>query len=346
MSEEKKELTNEEFVANNWRNLVRPRAVESSPSNTQYYGKFVVGPLERGYGITIGNSLRRVLLSSLSGAAITSVWIEGVLHEFSAIPGVVEDVTEIVLNLKGVRIKMNTAETLQARIYAEGKKGQVTNVTAKDIQILGNAVILNPDHHLATLTEGAKIDATLEIEMGSRYVPGTFSSLEAKNKPIGTIAVDALFSPVQKVKYNVTNARVKQDTDFDKLALEIWTDGSVHPDDALAYAAKIIKEQMQVFINFHEKDEPVFHDDVVVEEKWNEYLFQRVDDLELSVRSANCLQNAGIEYIYQLVQRSEGEMLKTKNFGRKSLTEIREMLTERGLGLGMKLSNFPEHKAR
>jgi len=339
-------MTKEDLIATNWRNLVRPRAIVKSPVSNGQYGKFTISPLERGYGITIGNSLRRVLLSSLTGAAITSVYIQDVLHEFSSIPHVVEDVTEIVLNLKGVRIKMNSAVPVQAFIRMEGKKDQIVDVTAGDIQISGDAVILNPEHHIASLTEGAVFSADLEIELGSRYVPGTYSTLEEKEKPLGTIAVDALFSPVQKVKYNVTNARVGQNTDFDKLSLEIWTDGSVDPEDALAFGAKIIKEQMQVFINFQEQEEPIIEETVVEEEQWNEHLFSRVEDLELSVRSANCLQNAGIEYIHQLVQRTEQEMLKTKNFGRKSLNEIKEILSERQLSLGMKLNNFPEHKAR
>jgi DNA-directed RNA polymerase subunit alpha len=344
MSEESS--VNDELIAKNWRSLVRPRKVVQSINSTERYGKFSVSPLERGYGITLGNSLRRVLLSSLTGAAITSVYIEGVLHEFSSVPGVVEDVTEMVLNLKGVRLKMNSINPVQAYIRAEGKKGQIVDVTAGDIEITGDAIILNPEHHIASLTEGAVFNADIEIEVGSRYVPGTYATLEEKGKPLGTIAVDALFSPVQKVKYNVTNARVGQNTDYDKLALEVWTDGSVNPKDALAFAAKILKEQMQVFINFQEQDEPVIEEEVVEEEQWNEHLFQRVEDLELSVRSANCLQNAGIEYIYQLVLKSEQEMLKTKNFGRKSLNEIKDILSERQLSLGMKLNNFPEHKAR
>jgi DNA-directed RNA polymerase subunit alpha len=344
MSEESS--VNDELIAKNWRSLVRPRKVVQSINSTERYGKFSVSPLERGYGITLGNSLRRVLLSSLTGAAITSVYIEGVLHEFSSVPGVVEDVTEMVLNLKGVRLKMNSINPVQAYIRAEGKKGQIVDVTAGDIEITGDAIILNPEHYIVSLTEGAVFNADIEIEVGSRYVPGTYATLEEKGKPLGTIAVDALFSPVQKVKYNVTNARVGQNTDYDKLALEVWTDGSVNPKDALAFAAKILKEQMQVFINFQEQDEPVIEEEVVEEEQWNEHLFQRVEDLELSVRSANCLQNAGIEYIYQLVLKSEQEMLKTKNFGRKSLNEIKDILSERQLSLGMKLNNFPEHKAR
>jgi DNA-directed RNA polymerase subunit alpha len=261
-------------------------------------------------------------LSSLSGAAITSIRIEGILHEFSSIPSIVEDVTEIVLNLKGVRIQMGETGPVSARIKVTGAAGGVTNVTASDIQIMGNARILNEDHHIATLTEGAVLDVELEIEMGKGYV-----------------------SPIQKVNYKVTGARVTSATDYDKLSIEIWSDGSVHPEDALAFAAKIMKEQMQVFINFHEQVEPVFEEEVSEDEDWNEYLFHRVEDLELSVRSANCLQNAGIEYIHQLVQRTEQDMLKTKNFGRKSLNEIKEILTERNLQLGMKLHNFPEHKA-
>jgi len=335
-----------ELTALNWRTLVKPKTVEKSPKNTDTYGKFVIRPLERGYGTTIGNSLRRVLLSSLSGAAITSVWLNNILHEFSSIPGVVEDVTEIVLNLKGVRIKMNAPGPIFAFIRKSADGSGITNVTAGDIKIQGDATVLNPNHHIASLTEGSELDAELEVEMGRGYVPGTHDSLVERDKPHGTIAVDALFSPIQKVKYIVTNARVKQATDYDKLTLEIWTDGSVHPEDALAYAAKIIKEQMQVLINFYEKPEPVEIEEQEEEEQWNEHLFHRVEELELSVRSANCLQNAGIEYIYQLVQKTEQEMLKTKNFGRKSLNEIKEILTERNLALGMKLHNFPEHKAR
>jgi DNA-directed RNA polymerase subunit alpha len=336
----------DDLTAFNWRTLVKPKTVEKNQKNNEVYGKYVIRPLERGYGTTLGNSLRRVLLSSLSGAAITSAWIKGILHEFSSIPGVVEDVTEIILNFKGVRIQMNSEGPLVAYIRVTGGADGITEVTASDIRIQGDATILNPEHHIASLTEGAELDAELEIEIGRGYVPGTHDSLVSKEKPHGTISVDALFSPIQKVKYIVTNARVKQATDYDKLTLEIWTDGSVHPEDALAYAAKIIKEQMQVFINFYEKPEPVEVEAQEEDEQWNEHLFHRVEELELSVRSANCLQNAGIEYIYQLVQKTEQEMLKTKNFGRKSLNEIKEILTERNLALGMKLHNFPEHKAR
>jgi DNA-directed RNA polymerase subunit alpha len=333
-----------DLIAQNWRSLVKPKKIEPSTSNTNFYGKFTIRPLERGFGITIGNSLRRILLSSLCGASITSIRLENVLHEFSSIPCVVEDVTEIILNLKAVRISTNSEGPINARIEVKGRSGKVIPVTAGQILFEGSAEVLNPDHHIATLTEGGVFKADLEINIGRGYQPG--SQEDIHEKPIGTIAVDALYSPIQKVKYTVTNARVKQRTDFDRLTLEIWTDGSVHPEDALAYAAKILKEQISVFINFYEKPEPVIVEDEEPEEHWNEHLFCRVEELELSVRSANCLQNAGIEYIYQLVQKTEAEMLKTKNFGRKSLNEIRDILEERNLSLGMKLHNFPEHKAR
>ena len=333
-----------DLIAQNWRSLVKPKKIEPSSSNSNFYGKFTIRPLERGYGITIGNSLRRILLSSLCGAAITSVKLEGVLHEFSSIPGVVEDVTEIILNLKGVRVFTNSEGPIRARLDIKGRSGKVVNVTAGQILFEGSAEVLNSDHHIATLTEGGSFKADLEINIGRGYQPGAQDTIQ--DKPIGTIAVDALYSPIEKVKYTVTNARVKQRTDYDRLTIEIWTDGSVHPEDALAYAAKILKEQISVFINFYEKPEPVVVEDEEPEEQWNEHLFCRVEELELSVRSANCLQNAGIEYIYQLVQKTEAEMLKTKNFGRKSLNEIRDILDERNLHLGMKLHNFPEHKAR
>ena len=315
----------EEVVANNWRSLIRPRGIERDGRSTESYGKFVIRPMERGYGTTIGNSLRRVLLSSLYGAAITSVRIEGVLHEFSSIPGVVEDVTDIILNFKGVRIRMPVGESLKASIDRSGEPGKTVLVRAGDLRFSGNAEVLNPDHVLATLTETGRFVAECEIRMGRGYVPGSMSL--SKDMPIGTIPIDALHSPIRKVKYVVTNARVGRRTDYDKLSLEVWTDGSVRPEDALAYAAKIIKEQLQVFINFHEAPEPVdsFSEP---ETDWNAALFKRVDELELSVRSANCLQNAGIEYIYQLVQRTE------------------DILAELDLNLGTKLTNFPEDRVR
>ena len=329
----------QDVVANNWRALIKPRRLERDSKSNETYGKFVIRPLERGFGITIGNAIRRILLSSLQGAAITTVKVEGVLHEFSAIPGVVEDVTDIVLNLKGVRIRMNSSEPIKARIERDGAVGQTVLVTANDIHFEGDAKVLNPDHPIATLTEAGRLVCEMTIAMGKGYVPGAIE--KGQEIPIGTIPVDALHSPIQKVRYTVTNARVGQRTDYDKLTIEVWTDGSVVPEDALAYSAKILKEQVQIFVNFTEEEEPTMAEEAMAEE-WPEALFKRVDELELSVRSANCLQNAGIEYIWQLVEKSEAEMLKTKNFGRKSLNEIKDILAELGLHLNMKLHNFPK----
>ena len=329
----------QDVVANNWRALIKPRRLERDSKSNETYGKFVIRPLERGFGITIGNAIRRILLSSLQGAAITTVKVEGVLHEFSAIPGVVEDVTDIVLNLKGVRIRMNSSEPIKARIERDGAVGQTVLVTANDIHFEGDAKVLNPDHPIATLTEAGRLVCEMTIAMGKGYVPGAIE--KGQEIPIGTIPVDALHSPIQKVRYTVTNARVGQRTDYDKLTIEVWTDGSVVPEDALAFSAKILKEQVQIFVNFTEEEEPTQAETEMTEE-WAEALFKRVDELELSVRSANCLQNAGIEYIWQLVEKSEAEMLKTKNFGRKSLNEIKDILAELGLHLNMKLHNFPK----
>ncbi len=308
-------------------------------SLTQTYGKFVAEPLERGFGTTLGNSLRRVLLSSLQGAAITSLKIEGVDHEFTTIPEVTEDVTDIVLNIKEVLLRMHTNEQKTIRIEAEGPK----EVKAGDIIADDQVEILNPGHHVCTVSEGGRLRMEMTCRRGRGYVPA--ASNKVAGAPIGTIPVDSLFSPVRKVNYQVTNARVGQVTDYDRLALEVWTDGSVTPQDAVAYAAKIIKEQLTVFINFDETEEPLPIEAPKEEAKLNENLFRSVDELELSVRSANCLQQANIKTIGDLVQRTEAEMLKTKNFGRKSLKEIKEILAEMGLSLGMKLENWPPKTA-
>jgi DNA-directed RNA polymerase subunit alpha len=324
-----------------WRELIRPKRLEvDEKSLTPTYGKFFGEPFERGYGTTIGNALRRVLLSSLQGAAIVAVRVKGVLHEFSTIPGVTEDVTDIVLNLKEVRVKLHdgTAEET-ARIQAKGAR----EVTAGDVQAGPRVEILNPHQHIATLAKDAELDMELVIRMGRGYVPAERNKVAGQ--PIGTIPIDALFSPIRKVNYQVTNARVGQQTDYDKLTLEVWTDGSVAPNDAVAYAAKIVKEQLSIFINFDEAEEPAVGEGGERREgPQNEALYRPVDDLELSVRSANCLQNADIKYIGELVQRTEQEMLKTKNFGRKSLNEIKEFLHEMGLSLGMRLENFPSRE--
>ena len=328
------------FNAKNWRDLIKPRKLEvDADSLTNTYGKFVAEPLERGFGTTLGNSVRRVLLSSLQGAAITSVKIDGVEHEFTTISEVSEDVTDVVLNLKEVLLRMHTNEPMVLKIEVEGPK----DVKAGDIIADDQVEILNPGHHICTVAEGGKLRMELTCRRGRGYVPAMNNKLQGA--PLGTIPVDSLFSPVRKVNYQVTNARVGQQTDFDKLSLEVWTDGSVTPQDAVAFAAKIIKEQLTVFINFDETEEPVVVDAPREETKLNENLFRSVDELELSVRSANCLQQANIKTIGDLVQRSEAEMLKTKNFGRKSLKEIKEILAEMGLSLGMKLENWPPKTA-
>jgi len=305
---------------------------------TDSYGKFIARPLERGFGVTLGNSLRRILLSSLQGAAITSVKIDGALHEFSTIPGVLEDVTDILLNLKGVRLKLDSFDSRTIRIEASGERV----LKAADIITGAGVEILNPDHYIATLTADGRLSAEMTVRMGKGYVPAERN--KELNQPIGTIPIDAIFTPIRKVNFTVSNARVGHETDFDRLTLEVWTDGSVAPADAVAYSAKILKEQLQIFINFEEEEEPVEALEEETEEQFNENLFKTVDELELSVRSANCLQNANIKYIYELVEKTEAEMLKTKNFGRKSLNEIKEILAEMGLSLGMKLHNFPKHK--
>jgi DNA-directed RNA polymerase subunit alpha len=332
----------DQIVYANWRTLIKARRVERDPRSNRTYGKFVIRPLERGFGTTMGNSLRRILLSSLQGAAITSVRIDGVLHEFSFIPGIVEDVTDIVLNFKGVLLRTSSTEVIRGRISRKGEPGATVVVKAGDLTFDAECEVLNPEHAIATLTEEGEFNCEVTVQMGKGYVPAAQNKTE--DQPIGTIPIDAIFSPIQRVRYTVTNARVGQRTDYDRLTLEIWTDGSVVPEDALAYSAKILKEQLQIFINFAEEEEPAVEERAEAETEFNENLFKRVDELELSVRSQNCLQNAGIEYIYQLVERTEAEMLKTKNFGRKSLNEIKEILQDLGLSLGMKLHNFPKHK--
>jgi DNA-directed RNA polymerase subunit alpha len=316
--------------------------VERDAKSSQSYGKFVIRPLERGFGTTIGNSLRRILLSSLQGAAVTAIKIEGVEHEFSFIPGIVEDVTDIILNVKGILLRTSAMTAVKGHIRKEGVAGETVVVRAGEMSFDADCEVLNPDHPIATLTEAGVFEAELTIMVGKGYVPANQNKHE--DAPLGTIPVDAIFSPIKRVRYIVTNARVGQRTDYDRLTMEVWTDGSVFPEDAVAYAAKIQKEQLQIFINFVEEEEPEPEGAVEEEQEFNENLFKRVDELELSVRSQNCLQNAGIEYIYQLVERTEAEMLKTKNFGRKSLNEIKEILADLGLSLGMKLHNFPKHK--
>lgn len=323
-------------ISRNWRDLIKPKTLlvdKDTLSND--YGKFVGEPFERGFGLTIGNSMRRVLLSSIQGFAFTQVKIEGVLHEFTSIPEVSEDVTDIILNLKEVRIKMEGWEPRFCYIDAKGP----CEVKAGDIQTDGNVKILNPEHHIATVSERGHLKTQIRAIRGKGYVPA--ENNKDPESEVGVIPMDAVFSPIKRVNYQVTNARVGQITDYDKLTMEVWTDGGVHPEDAVAYASKILKEQLTIFINFPE-------DDINEEEERNEErerlldsLLRPVDELELSVRSANCLENANIKLIGDLVQKSEAEMLKTKNFGRKSLKEIKDILSDMGLCLGMKLENWP-----
>ena len=324
-----------------WKDLIRPKRLEAEKETlTPFYGKFTAEPFERGFGITIGNSLRRILLSSLQGGAITALKVDGVLHEFSTIPGTKEDITEIILNLKEVRLKLHTEGPKTIRVKAEGPK-----VLKAGDMITGDAVeILNPDHYIATLSRDGKLSMEMVVKMGRGYVSAERNKEEGQ--PIGTIPMDAIFSPIKKVNYTVTNARVGQITDYDKLILEVWTDGSLNPEEAIAHAAKILKEQLSIFITFEEEEEEMsYPEDEEQKEAFNENLLRSVDELELSVRSANCLKHANIKLIGDLVQKTEAEILATKNFGRKSLNEIKEILAEMGLSLGMKLDNWPPKKS-
>lgn len=320
----------------NWRDLITPNPLQvDQETHTESYGKFTCQPLERGFATTIGNGLRRILLSSVQGAAVTSVKIEGALHEFSTLPGILEDVTEIILNIKELRLKLYSEDSATVRI--EKTEGVVTGA---DI-ITGNMVkVMNPEKHICTITGDGQFTAEFEVRWGKGYSPAEKNKSE--DQPVGVIPIDSIFTPIKKVKTVVSQARVGQRTDYDKLTMEIHTDGSVKPEDALAYAAKILKEQMAVFINFDE-DQIEPEEEQPKEEQAepiNENLYRSVEDLELSVRSANCLRNAQIHHIGELVQKTEAEMLKTKNFGRKSLNEIKQLLSEMGLSLGMKLDNW------
>ena len=325
-----------QMMSRNWRDLIRPKAIQlDQDSGSEFYGKFTCEPLERGFGITIGNSLRRVLLASLQGAAITAVRFDGALHEFMTIPDVVEDVTDIILNLKEVVLKVEAPRTYTVRLEKEGPGP----VRAGDIKVVDGLTVLNPDHHIATLDKKGPLAMELTVNVGRGYVPAERN--KSPTMPIGTIPIDSLFSPIRKVNYTVQNARVGQVTDYDRLTLEVWTNGAVRPVEAVAYAAKILKEQLSIWINFEETEDTSYPSSSADEQPLNENLFRSVDELELSVRSANCLQNANITLIGELVQKTEQDMLKTKNFGRKSLKEIKEILATMGLGLGMKFDNWP-----
>jgi DNA-directed RNA polymerase subunit alpha len=322
------------MLEKNWRDLIKPKSLDVDKETlTPTYGKFIARPLERGFGLTLGNSLRRVMISSLQGAAITCVKIDGVVHEFTSMPDVNEDVAEILLNLKEVRFRL-----LSDQVTVTINKTSAGEVRASDIVCSDQVQVLNPDQYICTVGKGGKLNAEIKVERGRGYRQAEGNKSE--DLPVGWIALDSFFSPIRKVNYAVTQSRVGQRTDFDKLTVEVWTDGSVRPEDAVALGSKIMKDQLSVFINFDEEPEPVTE---MKEEKgpqFNPNLLRSVEELELSVRSANCLQNANIKYIYELVQKTEAEMLKTKNFGRKSLNEIKEILSEMGLSLGMKLDGF------
>jgi DNA-directed RNA polymerase subunit alpha len=322
------------MLEKNWRDLIKPKALDvDKESLSATYGKFVARPLERGFGLTLGNSLRRVMLSSLQGAAITSIKIDGVLHEFTPVPDVTEDVAEIILNLKEVRFRLHSE---QATVLIQ--KNGPGDVKASDIIGSEHVQVLNPDQHIATLGRNGKLNIEIKVARGRGYQPA--ENNKSEDMPVGWIPVDSFFSPIRRVNYTVTQSRVGQRTDFDKLTMEIWTDGSVNPEDAVSLGSKILKDQLSVFLNFEEEPEPVAQTKEEGTAQFNPNLYRSVEELELSVRSANCLQNANIKYIYELVQKTEAEMLKTKNFGRKSLNEIKDILSEMGLSLGMKLDGF------
>jgi DNA-directed RNA polymerase subunit alpha len=323
------------MLEKNWRDLIKPKALDvDKESLTPSYGKFIAKPLERGFGLTLGNSLRRVLLSSLQGAAVTSVKLDGVVHEFTAIPDVKEDVAEIILNLKEVRFRLYGTEQATVLIDKVGP----CEVRASDIVVSEHIQVLNPDQIIASLGKGGKLRAEIQVARGRGYRAAEAN--KSDDLPVGWVTVDSFFSPIRRVNYSVTQSRVGQRTDFDKLTLEVWTDGSVGPEDAISLGSKILKDQLSVFLNFEEEPEPIAQAKEEGSSQFNPNLYRSVEELELSVRSANCLQNANIKYIYELVQKTESEMLKTKNFGRKSLNEIKDILGEMGLSLGMKLDGF------
>ncbi len=323
------------MIQKNWQALIKPNKLNVEPGDDVGRTATVVAePLERGFGLTLGNALRRVLLSSLHGAAVTSVQIDGVLHEFSSIAGVREDVTDIVLNIKVLALRMHGEGPKKIHLVAEGPG----EVTAAKIETGHDVEIMNPDLVICTLDEGAKISMEMTVETGTGYVPATQNRPE--DAPIGLIPIDSVFSPTRRVSYKVENTRVGQVTDYDKLSMQIETNGALTPDDAVAYAARILQDQLQLFINFEEPETRVA-EEAPTDLPFNRNLLRKVDELELSVRSANCLKNDNIVYIGDLVQKTEAEMLRTPNFGRKSLNEIKEVLTQMGLHLGMEITTWP-----
>lgn len=326
------------YMSKNWAGMIRPAALEVDTDTLKpNFGKFTAKPLERGYGLTLGNSLRRVLLSSLQGAGIVAVKIDGVDHEFGTINNIKEEVSEIILNLKEIRFKITDKEDVTL-ILEKNSEGAVK---AGDVSESNSVKVLNPDHVICNISSGGSIRMELKVARGKGYVTA-LDNKDSFDLPVGWIYLDTLFSPVTRVNYTVTNARVGKRTDFDRLTLEVWTTAGIDPLDAVAISAKILRDQLTVFLNFEDKDAPTEVKTSVQSSSAsvaNEALLKPVSELELSVRSANCLQNANIKYIYELVSKTEGEMLRTKNFGRKSLNEIKEILSSMGLGLGMKVDN-------
>ncbi|AVO44692.1 DNA-directed RNA polymerase subunit alpha [Phreatobacter cathodiphilus] len=323
------------MIQKNWQELIKPEKLHIVPGDDpKRVATATAEPLERGFGVTLGNALRRVLLSSLQGAAVSAVQIDGVLHEFSSIPGVREDVTDIVLNIKDIAIKMQGDGPKRMVVRKEGPGV----VTAGDIQTVGDVVILNPELVICTLDEGASIRMEFTVDTGKGYVPSEKN--RAEDAPIGLIPVDSLFSPVKKVSYQVSPTREGQVLDYDKLTLTVETNGSVSPEDAIAYAARILQDQLEIFVNFEEPRKEVVQESIP-DLAFNPALLKKVDELELSVRSANCLKNDNIVYIGDLIQKTEAEMLRTPNFGRKSLNEIKEVLAQMGLHLGMEVTGWP-----
>ena len=324
------------MLQKNWKTLIQPNKQAQVSESNPNIATLTIEPLERGFGMTLGNALRRVLMSSLQGAAVTAIQIEGVLHEFSSVPGVREDVTDIILNIKGLALRMHNEGPRRVHLRAQGPG----EVRAKQIQVTSDIEVMNPEHVLCTLDRGANLNIEFTVETGRGYIPA--SALRKEDTPIGLMPIDALFNPVRKVAYKIENSRVGQVTDYDKLSLTVETDGSISPEDAVAVAARIVQDQLQLFINFEEPRAAQHHQEAAASDlPFNRNLLKKVDELELSVRATNCLKNENIVYIGDLVQKSNTELMRTPNFGRKSLTEIELTLGLLGLTLGMNVPNWP-----
>ncbi|MDR0555656.1 MAG: DNA-directed RNA polymerase subunit alpha [Holosporaceae bacterium] len=326
------------MIQRQWQDLIKPYKLQLEGVDSGKHKRvstIVAEPLERGYGVTLGNALRRVLLSALKGAAVTAIRIEGVQHEFSTLDGVSEDVTEIILNVKTMPLQMESNIPRKMKISVAGP----CNVTAGMFELGAEIVLLDPDHHICTVGDGGTFSMEMSVSVGRGYLPA--SQNKAENAPIGTLFIDSIFNPVKKVAYRVENTRVGQATDYDKLVLEVETNGSISPEDAVAMSARILQDQFQKFVNFEEEVEEVIEEKEEFLQPFNANLLRKVEDLELSVRSMNCLKNDNIVYIRDLVRKTEGEMLRTPNFGRKSLNEIKEVLSQMGLYLGMPIGGCP-----